>query len=273
MTSKALMRRLRTIWALTPTIVITVALSLVGLWLVRRYAPQDVLRASNDVVGNYLQTLGTVYAVLLAFVVYVVWGEFNDARLHVEREAQELVDLYRTAGGFPDAARLHLQDHLRRYCDQVITLEWLAMARNDEAAIERIGGILDGAWEGLKSFEPERHCHSSLFDEALAGFNELCDLRVTRLTSARLRIPFAMRLLLYFGAVIVIGSMWLFYLESFAVHAILTGCMAGALSHVLYLIWDLDDCFAGDWRVSRQPFRRARRYMEEGPEQETVAKP
>jgi hypothetical protein len=270
MTVRTFMRRLRTVGALTPPILITVALSLTGLWLVRRYAPQEVLRASNDVVGNYLQTLGTVYAVLLAFVVYVVWGEFNDARLHVEREAQELVDLYRTAKGFPEGARLHLQDHLRRYCDQVITLEWLAMARNDEAAIERIGGLLDDAWEGLKNFEPERHCHGSLFDEALASFNELCDLRVTRLTSARLRIPFAMRLLLYFGAVIVIGSMWLFYLESFAVHAILTGCMAGALSHVLYLIWDLDDCFAGDWRVSRQPFRRARRYMDEAPEKGTV---
>jgi hypothetical protein len=270
MTSKLLLRRLRTVWAITPPIVITVALSLLGLWLVRRYAPQDVLRASNDVVGNYLQTLGTVYAVLLAFVVYVVWGEFNDARLHVEREAQELVDLYRTAKGFPEAARLHLQDHLRRYCDQVITLEWRAMAKNDEAAIERIGEILDEAWEGLKSFEPERHCHGSLFDEALSSFNELCDLRITRLTSARLRIPFAMRLLLYFGAIIVIGSMWLFYLESFAVHAILTGAMAGALSHVLYLVKDLDDCFDGDWRVSRQPFRRARRYMDDALEKGTV---
>ena len=262
---RLLLRRLRTVWAITPPIVITVALSLVGLCLVRRYASPEVLAASNDVVGNYLQTLGTVYAVLLAFVVYVVWGEFNEARLQVEREASAIIDIYRTAKGFPDAARLHLQGHLRRYTDEVIDHEWKAMAKDDDATIERIGRILDEAWEGLKSFEPSGHCHGALFDEALSGFNDLCDLRITRLTSARLRIPFAMRLLLYFGAAIVIGSMWLFYLKSFAMHAILTGCMAGALSHVLYLVWDLDDCFAGDWRVSREPFRRARRYMDETP--------
>jgi hypothetical protein len=265
MTSRLLIRRLRTVVALAPPIVITVALSLVGLWLVRRYASPAVLAASNDVVGNYLQTLGTIYAVLLAFVVYVVWGEFNEARLQVEREASALIDIYRTAKGFPDVARLHLQEHLRRYTDEVIDHEWQAMAKDDDATIERIGKILDDAWDGLKSFEPERHCHDALFDEALSGFNQLCDLRITRLTSARLRIPFAMRLLLYFGAIIVIGSMWLFYLKSFAMHALLTGCMAGALSHVLYLVGDLDDCFAGDWRVSRQPFRRARRYMDETP--------
>ena len=80
MTSRLFIRRLRTVWALTPPIVITVALSLVGLCLVRRYASPEVLAASNDVVGNYLQTLGTIYAVLLAFVVFVVWQQFNDAR-------------------------------------------------------------------------------------------------------------------------------------------------------------------------------------------------
>jgi hypothetical protein len=265
MTSSRLFRRLRTVWAITPTIVTTVALALIGLCIVRREVPPEILQASNDVVGNYLQTLGTVYAVLLAFVVYVVWGEFNDARLQVEREAAALIDLYRTAKGFPDGARQHLHECLRRYADEVIAHEWVAMARDDGATIERIGKILDDAWDQLKSFEHQGHCHSSLFDEALSSFNELCDLRLIRLTSARLRIPFAMRLLLYFGAVIVIGSMWLFYVKSFAMHALLTGCMAGALSHVLYLVWDLDDCFAGDWRVSREPFRRARRYMDETP--------
>jgi hypothetical protein len=33
-----------------------------------------------------LQALGSVYAVLLAFVVFVVWQQFNDARSFVEKE-------------------------------------------------------------------------------------------------------------------------------------------------------------------------------------------
>ncbi len=261
--SMVVRRRFRTLVALTPPVVITVTAALAGLVLVRRYASMEVLRASNDVVGNYLQTLGTVYAVLLAFVVYVVWTQFNDARAQVEREANEIVDLYRTAKGFPEPARRHLQEHLRRYTQTVLDEEWEAMACSDEACIDRISKILDETWDGLKSFEPASGCHGSLFEEALQRFNELSDLRTMRLTSARQRIPFAMRLLLYFGAVIMIGSMWLFYLESFTVHVIITSAMAGAVSHVLYLIKDLDDCFDGDFQVSKAPFERARRYIAE----------
>lgn len=72
-----LRRRLQTVAALAPAVLGAIALSEVGLFAVRRWVSPETLRASNDVVGNYLQTVGTIYAVLLAFVVYVVWTQFN----------------------------------------------------------------------------------------------------------------------------------------------------------------------------------------------------
>src|SRR5262245_45238456 len=74
-----------TLLSLLATVSVAIGLALSGLYLVRRLVPAALLRESNDVVGNYLQTLGTVYAVLLAFVVFVVWSQFNEARSHVER--------------------------------------------------------------------------------------------------------------------------------------------------------------------------------------------
>jgi hypothetical protein len=99
----------------------------------------------------------------------------------------------------------------------------------------------------------------------LARFNDLSDARTNRLTAAQIRIPVAMKFLLYTGATVLIGSMWLFAIERFWIHAILTGSLAGALSHVLYLIHDLDDCFGGDWQVPRAAFARVQRYIETCP--------
>jgi len=254
-------RRLQTVAALAPAVIGAMALSELGLVAVRRLVPVEALRASNDVVGNYLQTVGTIYAVLLAFVVYVVWTQFNETREQVEREANEVLDLYRTVGALPDVVRVTVVDRLRRYTDSVVDEEWDAMANGNEACIARTGALLDDVWMTLKEFEPGSGCHSALFDEALSRFNDLSDCRTARLTSARTRIPFAMKLLLYFGAVIVVASMWLFAVDSLVVHAIITGAMAGAVSHVLYLIADLDDTFAGDWQVSAEPFARVRRLM------------
>jgi hypothetical protein len=212
-----------------------------------------------------------VYAVLLAFVVYVVWGQFNDARVQVDHEANEVVDLYRTADGFPDGARQHIQAGLARYVNDVLGDEWDAMAcsregtrhaRDSEATFERIGAHLDAVWDGLHCFQAANECQQALHSEALSRFNDLSDARTSRLTSARTHIPLGLKLLMYVGAFVMVSSMYLIRVDSFPVHAIITGAMAGAVSHVLYVVIDLDDAFAGDWQVSPAAFYRVLRYME-----------
>ena len=41
----------------------------------------------------------------------------------------------------------------------------------------------------------------------------------------------------------------------------MTAALAGAISHVLYVIEDLDGCFDGHWQVPRTPFERVSRQM------------
>src|ERR1700757_283535 len=135
-------RWLNTLFRLTPVVAATSALSILGLLAFQAVVPLEKLRTSSNEVGNYLQTLGGIYAVLLAFVVYVVWGQFNEGRGYVDREAAALVDLHRTASGLPPASRDRIQKGLRDYVDAVLADEWQAMARRDEATIERGGGTL-----------------------------------------------------------------------------------------------------------------------------------
>lgn len=237
------------------------ALSLVGLLAVRRLVPPGALLASNDVVGNYLQTLGSIYAVLLAFVVYVVWAQFNEVRALIDREANEVLDLYRTVEALHGPERCAVRDGLRRYVDEVLGPEWRAMERCRVERSEEAGHVLDDTWDALHVFEPRTPREVALFDECLKRYNDLSDVRADRLSSAVARIPSALHLLLYGGAVIVVGSMWLFHVDNGWIHALITSAMAGAISHVLFVIHDLDDPFSGSWRVDPEPFVRVQRYM------------
>ncbi len=260
------MRRLIiTVLRLLPIVIGASGIAILGLWLVRQLVPPAELRASSDVVGNYLQTVGTIYAVLLAFVVQSVWSQFNEARILVEREANEIADLHRLVEGLPGRARIPLQSALTRYLDAVVNDEWPAMAKGDEDTIERIGRELDAVWDGLHRLEPISECEKSLHGEALSRFNDLSDARTNRLSAARTRMPFGLSLLLYGGAVMLVASMYLLSVDSFVIHSIITASLAGAISHVLYLVIDLDDAFNGLWRVSTAPFERARRHFERAP--------
>jgi hypothetical protein len=247
---------------LTPVVAGVSAAAVAGLVAFRGAVPPSELRAATDAVGNYLQTVGGIYAVLLAFVVYAVWGQFNDARGFVDREATALVDLHRTASALPTATRDEIQRGIRDYTDAVIADEWHAMARADEATIERVGELLDRVWIALHRCRPANDCQHAVYTEVLTRFNDLTYVRTSRLTSARTRIPIVMKLLLYLGAIIVIGSIYLLGFDELWIHATVTAALAGAIAHVLFLILDLDDAFAGNVMVSQAPFVRARRHFD-----------
>jgi hypothetical protein len=247
---------------LTPIVAGVSVLSVVGLLLFRQIVPFSDLAPSSDSLGNYLQTVGGIYAVLLAFVVYVVWGQFNEARGFCDREAAALVDLHRTVSGLPRATRDDIQKTLRGYVDSVLADEWNAMAKGDEQTIERVGERLDHVWLAIHQCEPCSECQHTIYSEVLSRFNDLMDLRTNRLSSARARMPLAMKILLFTGAVITIGSMYFLAFDKVWIHATVTAALAGAIAHVLFLIVDLDDAFAGDWQVAKAPFVRARRTFE-----------
>lgn len=246
---------------MTPAVGGAAVLSVALLAVARQVLDPATLRASNDEVGNYIQALGAIYAVLAAFVVYAVWGQLNEARTQCDREANELVDLSRVLEGLPDGCRRGLQAKLAAYVDKVIRIEWPAMAKHDEAALEDNGSLLDEIWTELHSAPVQTESQRSLHVEALTRFNDLSDARTARLSSARARIPLSLSLLLYFGGVSLVGSMALVAIESFWIHALTTASLASAVSHLLYVVADLDDIFAGDWQVSREPFERAQRFI------------
>lgn len=242
-----------------PVVAISAGLAVAGMFVFRAIFPLGDLEKATDAVGNYLQTVGGIYAVLLAFVVYVVWQQFNDARGFVAREATALIDLHRTASKLPVGSRLAIQQGLALYVDAVLAKEWPAMATGDLAVMEEVGELLEQVWFAVHDTAPTGECEVTVYGEVLSMFNDLTDVRTSRLTSARSRIPIAMKILLYFGAIITVGSMYLLVFNALWIQVFTTAALAGAVANILFLIRDLDDAFAGDWKVSPWPFERAKK--------------
>lgn len=244
---------------LAAVVLVAAAASIVGLAVSRNVIDYELLRSSSDSLGTFVQTLGGIYAVLLAFVVVVVWGQFNEGRSYVDREANALIDLHRTASGLPAHSRKIIQDSLREYVEAVVREEWKAMANRDQATIDRIGHLLDVVWTAIHGCMPKNQCQQAMYSEVLSRFNDLTEHRVNRLNTAGQHIPIAMTVLLYTGALIMIGSVYVLPFERFWLHALVTGLMSGAVAHILFLIRDLDEAFAGDYQIDQSPFMRARK--------------
>src|ERR1700720_455017 len=125
----------------------TIALSLVFLAVLRRIWPATQRTEHNDIIGWQISVLGTTYAVILAFMLWNVWTNFQTARITTEMEANYLVDLYRIAGGLETAQSKPLRSLCREYAAVMVSEEWPAMAQKQLSA--RSFSVTEQMWDVL----------------------------------------------------------------------------------------------------------------------------
>ena len=108
------------------------------LWLSRALIPEAALRAATEVGGNYLQTFGGMYGVIVAFAIYLVWTQHNDTQVAIEREALSLVELYRVLGWFPSwPERDAVRESLKLYAKAVPASYTTKVAVEERAILEK----------------------------------------------------------------------------------------------------------------------------------------
>src|SRR5260370_26607670 len=102
-----------------------------GLYLVRRKYSAEVLKENHEVAAIIFNAFGLFYGVLLAFVVFVTWGGYDDATKNLQMEGSEGLDLFHTAATFPDSPKKIIQQGVKDYLAAVYSDEVPKMAGGD----------------------------------------------------------------------------------------------------------------------------------------------
>src|ERR1051326_2717365 len=113
-------------------VLISSAISVGVMLIVQRFVNREDLREGHDVAGFIYAVVGVIYAVVLAFVVIVVWEQFNDAEHYAQQEASHIGDIRRLAEAFPDSIRNRIEGTTERYLHSVVEREWPKMAHGQE---------------------------------------------------------------------------------------------------------------------------------------------
>ncbi|MEV0822812.1 hypothetical protein [Nonomuraea rubra] len=163
---------------------IAIAVVCAGLMLaaVRRLYPPERRRATdNDMISGSFATVGAVYALVLGFVIVVVWQQYSDTEATVGREANAVADLERMSRALPVDEQRQVQDAARTYLRLVIHEEWSLMARG--ASSTRAHAALVEPWTVYTDMEAKQRA-SPLYDRSVTRLNELGDNRRQRLNDA-----------------------------------------------------------------------------------------
>jgi hypothetical protein len=226
---------------------LSVLLAHLGLRLVRRKVPLPVLETQHEVAGFIIGVLGAIYAVLLAFVVVAVWDQFGDAKIIVEKEANQLNDLSRMAQGFPAPAQQRVLDGLHTYAQSVIDDEWSTMSRG--LASQKTQTVMDNLWQIYREVDPQTNRENALYSESITRLNDLSDSRRLRVHASADDIPAVIQILLWGGGLIMIAFTYFFGVKSIRSQALMTAALAGEIAFILFLIVALDNPFHGYVRL------------------------
>ena len=230
-------------------------LAVAGALLVRRWATVEVLERHNDVAGFIYAVIGVVYAVLLGFTAIIVWERYNQAQAEVEKEANELGDLFRDAQTFPDDVRKKLETKLSSYARVVVEKEWPAMAegKSSPEAFDAFNQL----WQTYYQFRPQNEYETAWYTQSLTRMNQLGDHRRLRLLSSRSGgIPIVMWGVLLGAGAITIGFSYLFGTKNAAAQVLMTAGLAMTIALVLLSILALQQPFAGITRIESDAFNQ-----------------
>ncbi len=226
--------------------------SVAGFVLVHRWVPTELRKQHNDVAGFIYAVVGIAYAVLLGLVLVAVWEQFQTARNTVEREADELAEVFWLGHRLPETEGHQLQELTRSYARVVVDEEWPLMARGESSP--RAWALIDEIRLTVQNMNPDTEAEQVLYDQGLERVHDLADARRDRLVEAREGIPSILWAVLVVGAIVTVGFTYLFGIDSTTTHTLMVALLALLIGLVLFTIGSLEYPYSGNTRVGPDAF-------------------
>jgi Protein of unknown function (DUF4239) len=224
--------------------------SVAGILVVRRFVHHSVLQLHHDVAGFIFTTLGVIYAVLLAFVVLIVWEQFSKAEENMALEEAVAFSIHENIENYPSPEiATMLRTLFVAYVQSVFKEEFpqLRAGKTDPHANETFTALIRSVWQINPANQGEQRALSQLQGDV----RELAKYRAERFLASMQSIPRVVWRTLMLGALVTIGYTFLFGTEKLIPQLIMNACYGAVIAMVLVVIIELDNPFLGE--VSIKP--------------------
>ncbi|MDR5771232.1 MULTISPECIES: hypothetical protein [unclassified Caballeronia] len=230
----------------------------------RRYSAARAADEDESAVADTIASaIATLSALLLAFVVVVVWEKYNAIRDTVANETGAIHNLMRETQRLPEPRRSQILGLLQSYTEQVRDNDWPILASTGKKPIDQVplaDATLDRLWRAvIVTDEPQDH---TLNDAIVAELKELNVNRTHRFALARDGVTGPLWLLLILSSVATVALTIFRYRQLSRKHMPIFLFYAAFLGAMLWLVADSDDPFGGTQRIRADPFEYATRMIQ-----------
>jgi hypothetical protein len=203
-------------------------------------------------LNTVILLIGNIYAVMFAFVIFVIWGQFTEVESFITRECNSLRDLLRFSGYLSPDASQAVHRAVTDYVHRALKSEWVALAerRRDKQTEKYFSELIDVVVTLIPATPSQQAIHDRLIDIARKTAEHRDDRMsksLTQIPPTLIRLVDTMACALLLLVFVYPFTNWIAGIACFAILAL-----------VLFLanlvMRDTDNPFQGIWNVSAKPF-------------------
>jgi hypothetical protein len=228
------------------------AAALAAYWILRQTELARFIAADVEGINSLISLIGSIYAVVFAFVIFVIWGQFTGVEEATLRECSLLNELLRFSQYLnPDASRA-IRRGVTEYTQLVSNSEWRALGecRKDQPTEKYFAALISTVVRTEALNPAEEVTHQRLIDIA----RKLAAQRDERIARSLTRIPPTLLLLVRVMVVALLLLVFTYPFHSSAVGAACFSTVAIILFFSNLVMTDTDNPFDGVFNVSSQPY-------------------
>jgi Protein of unknown function (DUF4239) len=241
------------VWALALLVIGSCVSLSVAVQLFTRWCfGVNALVENHEVAGFKFAVVGVAYAVLLAFILIVVWNNFDRTQNAISAEAERVYNLHRTSYTFPEEIGTTIRQAVTAYAIDVRDTDWPAMQkglRGSPSAAEaftRLSLIVGQAKPDSVQLLPS-------VNHAFNLMQQIADFRLERLSAVDGQVTPVIWWVLALGAVINLGYPAFFATKHVTAQTLMTGGFAATIGGTLFLTIILNYPFSGPMKLTPEP--------------------
>ena len=231
-----------------------VGISLLLLVIIRICFHYQVRQRHNDVASAIFNRAGAIHGIILAFVVIVLWQQYDKSYEDALKEGTEARELHRDLSLYPNQDQV--QDALQslaKFSHLVVADEYPALKQMKTSPVTE--QAMNALWINILRINPQTPQEQILYSKIIRTLESLSKLRGQRLIQMESNLPPLIWGALMVGSLVTILFSIIFGAEKLWLHALLASMFAVIIATTYFLIIELNYPFMGGISVEPTSYK------------------
>jgi hypothetical protein len=224
--------------------------------LFMREAFEGTLGHNVDAVAGFLHVFGAIYGTVLAFLIFVVWGQFNGTEAGVAREARALQEMVRLCRAGRSQGCREVVEAVHAYAGAAAEDEWKALAEGKPCS--HADACFLKVQEQILRTDANTEIEELTRETIIRVMERAAELRSERLALSATRIPPTLWNTLMFSTLLLCASVGLLGSSSIVLGVYMSGGITLMVTLILGVVNDMDNPFSGTYNASNKPLMELR---------------